>query len=300
MKGQQLQEAARGVMEGAPPRAAPPDPAVSAAAERLAALLADVAQLDEVPLDRTFVDDLGADSLVMAHFCARVRNRPDLPPVSMRDVYRHPTAGSLAVALLDSTPPPPESETPGPPALPGEQAEAPAPAPPTGRPHRVLCGVLQLLAFLCYAFLLAAVTAQGYEWISAPAHLLDAYLRSVVFGAGLLLVLCALPVIAKWLLFGRFTPRRFRVWSFTYFRFWLVKTLIRSSPLVLFARSPLYPLFLRALGARIGAGVTILSRSAPVCTDLLTVGDGTLVRKDALISCYHAAGGVIETGPVAW
>ncbi|MET9521138.1 Pls/PosA family non-ribosomal peptide synthetase [Streptomyces coeruleorubidus] len=298
MKGQQLQEAARGVMEGARPREAPPDPAVSAAAERLAALLAEVAQLDEVPLDSNFFDDLGADSLVMAHFCARVRNRPDLPPVSMRDVYRHPTAGGLAVALLDGTPPSPESETPGRPALPRRQAEAPAPAPPTGRPHRVLCGALQLLAFLGYAFLVAAVTAEGYEWISAYAHLLDAYLRSVVFGAALLLVLCALPVIAKWLLFGRFTPRRFRVWSFTYFRFWLVKTLIRSSPLVLFAGSPLYPLFLRALGARIGTGVTILSRSAPVCTDLLTVGDGTLVRKDALMSCYNAAGGVIETGPV--
>ncbi|MFJ8590638.1 Pls/PosA family non-ribosomal peptide synthetase [Streptomyces sp. NPDC093598] len=298
MTGQQLQEAARGIVKGARPREAPPDAAVAAAAQRLAALLADVAHLDEVPIDSDFFDDLGADSLVMAHFCARVRNRPDLPPVSMRDVYRHPTAGSLAAALLDSAPPPPASETPGPPALPREQAQAPAPAPPTGRPHRVLCGALQLLAFLVYALLLAAVTAQGYEWISAQAHLLDAYLRSVVFGAALLLVLCALPVIAKWLLFGRFTPRRFRVWSLTYFRFWLVKTLIRSSPLVLFAGSPLYPLFLRALGARIGAGVTILSRSVPVCADLLTVGDGTLVRKDALISCYHAADGVIETGPV--
>ncbi|GAA2395440.1 phosphopantetheine-binding protein [Streptomyces coeruleofuscus] len=196
MKGQQLQEAARGVMEGARPCEEPPHPAVSAAAERLAALLADVARLDEVPLDGNFFDDLGADSLVMAHFCARVRNQPDLPPVSMRDVYRHPTAGSLAAALLDSTPPPPVSETPGPPVLPREQAEAPAPAPPTGRPDHVLCGALQLLAFLGYAFLLAAVTAQGYEWISAYAHLLDAYLRSVVFGTALLLVLCALPVIA--------------------------------------------------------------------------------------------------------
>ncbi|MFH9004795.1 Pls/PosA family non-ribosomal peptide synthetase [Streptomyces afghaniensis] len=296
MKGQQLQEAARGVMEGARPREAPPHPAVSPVAERLAELLADVAHLDEVPLDSNFFDDLGADSLVMAHFCARVRNRPDLPPVSMRDVYRHPTARGLAVALLDSTPPSPGSELPGPPALP--RGQAPAPAPPTGRPHRVLCGALQLLAFFGYAFLVAVVAAQGYEWISAYRHLLDAYLRSVVFGAALLLVLCALPVIAKWLLFGRFTPRRFRVWSLTYFRFWLVKTLIRSSPLVLFAGSPLYPLFLKALGARIGRGVTILSRSAPVCTDLLTVGDGTLVRKDTLMSCYHAADGVIETGPV--
>ncbi|WP_405467670.1 Pls/PosA family non-ribosomal peptide synthetase [Streptomyces canus] len=298
MAGQQLQEVARGLVEEARLREAPPDPAVvSVVAERLAGLLAEVAHLDEVRVDSDFFDDLGADSLVMAHFCARVRNRPDLPPVSMRDVYQHPTAGGLAAALVGSAPAPPgETEAPSPSELP--RAMAREPAPPTGRPHRVLCGALQLLAFLGYALLLAAVSAQGYEWISAQAHLLDAYLRSVVFGAALLIVLCALPVIAKWLLIGRFTPRRFRVWSLAYFRFWLVKTLIRSSPLVLFVGSPLYPLFLRVLGARIGRGVTILSRSAPVCTDLLTVGDGALVRKDVLLSCYHAADGVIETGPV--
>ncbi|KUN57775.1 peptide synthetase [Streptomyces canus] len=270
---------------------------MSVVAERLAGLLAEVAHLDEVRVDSDFFDDLGADSLVMAHFCARVRNRADLPHVSMRDIYQHPTAGGLAAALVDSAPPPPgETEALSPSELP--RAMAQEPAPPTGRPHRVLCGALQLLAFLGYALLLAVVSAQGYEWISAQAYLLDAYLRSVQFGAALLIVLCALPVMAKWLLIGRFTPRRFHVWSLAYFRFWLVKTLIRSSPLVLFVGSPLYPLFLRALGARIGRGVTILSRSAPVCTDLLTVGDGALVRKDALLSCYHAADGVIETGQV--
>ena len=44
---------------------------------------------------------------------------------------------------------------------------------------------------------------------------------------------------------------------------------------VLFApASPLYVLYLRALGAKIGRGVAIFSRHVPVCTDLLTIGDG--------------------------
>ncbi|MFG6298910.1 acyl carrier protein, partial [Streptomyces rochei] len=64
----------------------------------LARLLADVAHVDEVPLDSHFFHDLGADSLVMAHFCARVRKRPDLPSVSMRDIYRHPTIRDLTAA----------------------------------------------------------------------------------------------------------------------------------------------------------------------------------------------------------
>ena len=43
-----------------------------------------------------------------------------------------------------------------------------------------------------------------------------------------------------------------------YLRFWVVKVLIRSNPLAAFVGSPIYVLYLRALGARIGRDVTIL------------------------------------------
>src|SRR3989441_9171938 len=71
-----------------------------------AELLADVLRVDRVSVDSHFFDDLGADSLVMAHFCARVRKRGNLPPVSMKDIYRHPTIRSLAAALTDVAPRP--------------------------------------------------------------------------------------------------------------------------------------------------------------------------------------------------
>ena len=53
----------------------------------LAEMLADVMKTEQVPVDSHFFDDLGADSLVMAKFCARVRKREDLPSVSMKDIY---------------------------------------------------------------------------------------------------------------------------------------------------------------------------------------------------------------------
>src|SRR4028118_98468 len=65
----------------------------------LAAVLADVLQVEQVPVDAHVFDDLGADSMVMARFCARVCKQPDLPTVSMKDVYQHPTIHSLAAAL---------------------------------------------------------------------------------------------------------------------------------------------------------------------------------------------------------
>jgi non-ribosomal peptide synthetase-like protein len=102
----------------------------------------------------------------------------------------------------------------------------------------------------------------------------------------------------KWTLVGRWRPEPIRVWTIGYVRFWIVKTLVQRNPLVLFAGSPLYVLYLRALGAKVGRDAVIFSRRAPVCTDLLTVGDGTVVHKDSFLACYRAEGGMIRPGPV--
>ena len=37
-----------------------------------------------------------------------------------------------------------------------------------------------------------------------------------------------------------------------YYRFWVVKTLIQSAPIVMFRGGPLYSLYLRLLGAKLG------------------------------------------------
>ncbi|MFE6188409.1 Pls/PosA family non-ribosomal peptide synthetase [Streptomyces sp. NPDC056465] len=277
-----------------------PEPSGATAAsaeEALARVLADVMHLDHVPADSRFFEDLGADSLVMAHFCARVRKRADLPHVSMKDVYAHPTVGSLTLALTAQAAGAPVA--PSSPARSGPApARAPAPAAPAGRSGYVLCGTLQLLAFLAYSCLIAFVGVRGYEWISAGSGVLDVYLRSVVFGGAVFLGLSALPIAVKWILVGRWKPTTIRIWSPAYFRFWVVKTLVRSDPLVLFVGSPVYTLYLRALGARTGSRVAIFSRHVPVCTDLLTVGDSSVIRKDSYLTCYRAHGDVIETGAV--
>jgi non-ribosomal peptide synthetase-like protein len=254
----------------------------------LAEVLAEVTKVERVSVDSHFFEDLGADSMVMAQFCARVRKRPGLPSVSIKDVYRHPTIRSLAVTLADTTPAP---------------VEAPAPAltprsTPVGTARYLLCGTLQLLFYLGYSYLAALLLIQGFLWVSASSSVLHGYARSAVFGDAVFLGTCVLPVVAKWTLIGRWKPRQIRIWSLAYVRFWIVKTLVQANPVLYFLGSPLYVLYLRALGAKIGRGVVILSRRVPVCTDLLTIGDGTVIRKDSFFSCYRAHAGLIQTGPV--
>ncbi|WTP54864.1 phosphopantetheine-binding protein [Streptomyces tauricus] len=253
----------------------------------LAEVLAGVVRAEQVPVDSHFFDDLGANSLVMAHFCARVRKHPDLPAVSMRDVYGHPTIRGLAAALSEVP-----AEEPAPPAEPA------APPVPVSGARYALCGAVQFLVFALYCLLSGLVTAQGYDWVSAGDGVVDVYLRSALFGGGVFVGLCTLPVVAKWVLVGRWKETEFPIWSLAYLRFWTVKVLLHANPMVLFAGNPLYVLYLRALGARIGRNVTILSHAVPVCADLFTVGANTVIRKDSHFLCYQAHAGRIRTGRV--
>ncbi|EEG09924.1 non-ribosomal peptide synthetase [Pseudogulbenkiania ferrooxidans 2002] len=254
----------------------------------LAEVLAGVMDIDHVPADSHFFKELGADSLVMAHFCARLRKRGDLPSVSMKDIYAHPTIRSLAAALADAAP-----ATGKPPAA------ALAPATPTSAREHVVCGVLQALFYLGYSYLGVIAAIAGYQWLVADAMGVEKVLRLALFGSVVFFAVSVLPIAVKWLLIGRWKPQQIRLWSLGYVRFWVVKALIWSNPGVyLCVGSPLYNFYLRALGAKIGPGVVILSRHIPVCTDLLTIGAGTVIRRDAMFLCYRAQAGRIETGPV--
>ena len=254
----------------------------------LAEVLADVVGAERISVDSHFFNDLGANSLVMAQFCARIRKRADLPAVSIKDIYRHPTIRSLAGALADIAPTPVE------PAVPAETGAAP----PASTAQYVLCGILQLLIFFVYSYLAGLVITRGYDWLSAGSGWIDIYLRSALFGGAIFVGLCSFPILAKWIIIGRWKVCEFPVWSLAYVRFWTVKALLHANPMTLFAGTPLYVLYLRALGAHIGRGVTILSHTVPVCTDLLTIGDGTVICKDSFFLCYRAHAGRIQTGTV--
>lgn len=249
-----------------------------------AEVLAEVLRVDEVPVDSHFFDDLGADSLVMAQFCARVRKR-GLPSVSMKDVYANPTIRGLAAAATAAAPPIRPTVHP--------------PSTPISAFEYVLCGALQALFYFAFSYLGVLAAVEGFQLSVGEATGIERVVRLVLFGAASFFVVCAVPIVAKWLLIGRWRPRHIRLWSLAYLRFWIVKTLIRSNPApYLFLGSPLYGLYLRALGARIGPGVVILSRRIPVCTDLLTIGAGTVIRREVSFLGYRAQAGRIEVGPV--
>ncbi|MBO0882090.1 MAG: amino acid adenylation domain-containing protein, partial [Mycobacterium sp.] len=257
--------------------------------QQLAALLTRALGVEQVSADDHFFDDLGANSLLMARFCALTRKQHGLPSVAMRDVYLAPTVERLAATLS-------QRESAAAPELP---ATTPTEVTRVNNWRYVLCGMVQFLIFVMYAYAITVVDVAGYRWVVHDQAWLSIYLRSLALAGGAFVGLSVIPIAAKWLLIGRWKEEQITVWTMKYVRFWAVHMLLRFNPLMLFAGSPLYVMYLRLLGARIGRHVVILTHHMPVCTDLLTIGAGTLIRKDSYLNCYRGRDGVIETGPVS-
>ena len=252
----------------------------------LAETLASVMQVDEISVQDHFFHDLGAHSLLMARFAAEIRKTQDVPAISMPDIYQNPTIEQLAAHLGTQDAEVMVDETP----------DAPYVAPDL---DYYRCGALQFLAYLGYTTLAVWVFLLGMKWVLASTSLIDVYLRLAVYGVGAFLFFVGLPIALKWALIGRWEKETIPVWSMAYFRFWAVKTLIRTNPILLFRDLPIYNVYLRLLGAKIGKNVVIRTKHTPVCTDLISIGDNTILRQDSSLSGFKAQSGYIYTGPVS-
>jgi non-ribosomal peptide synthetase-like protein len=246
--------------------------------------IAKVLHIERISTEHHFFDDLGANSLLMARVCASIRRNSGMSNVSMRDIYMHPTIARLA-RHLDSSINKPISTKSEPFHIPSNKSY-------------VTCGALQIGFFASYLLFGLWIFVSGIQWATSSYSMVDLYVRSVAFGTGLFIVLTMVPVAAKWLLIGRFKEQSIPIWSFAYFRFWVVKTLMRTSPAAAFIGTPLYNAYLRLMGARIGRNVILKCRFPPVCTDLVTIGDNTIIGNETSLLGYRAQSNFIHMGPV--
>jgi non-ribosomal peptide synthetase-like protein len=261
----------------------------TATEQALAVALMEVMKLDRVSVRDHFFQALGAHSLLMARYSAEIRRRLGIASMSIRDIYLNPTLEQLAV-YVDSL----RAEAPA------EQRPAPHREPVHVPPDFAYygCGALQLLWYIGWSGFGLWVLVCLIHWTyGAMPDVALAYFRIVAAAAAVVGFSTALPVAAKWLLIGRWQQDAIPIWSLEYFRFWAVRTLIRSSVATRFA-GPLYNLYLRLLGGRVGANAVIESAIVPVCTDLISIGPDTIVRKDSILLGYRAQSNYIHTGPI--
>ncbi|RZQ60291.1 Pls/PosA family non-ribosomal peptide synthetase [Amycolatopsis suaedae] len=142
----------------------------------------------------------------------------------------------------------------------------------------VMCGVA--LTVLVAAALVALHGAVGLGWTAVLAG-------PVLLAAGV--VAAAVTTAVKWLLVGRFRRVEHPLWSSFVWRAELADTFVEvlAVPWLVGAvdGTPLLPLWLRTMGARIGRGVWLETYWLPE-SDLVSLGDGATVNRGCVVQTH--------------
>ena len=259
-----------------PPEVMGPLAPDASVADRVRAGLAAVLPGRSVNLDHDFFTDMGGHSLLAAAFVSRLRNEGGLPRASLKDVYLHRPLRALVAAW--------EAE-------PAPAAGVPR-APYTAPSHlgHALCWLGQTVVLLVVYGLFAVqifspFLSYYYVQVDTGSHL-EALLTSIGVYVVIPPVTLLVVVLTKWLVIGRYKPGEYPLWGSYYFRWWTVKTVQRLMPEQFLTGTPMYPRYLRLLGARVAPDAQ-LSNLSFGASDLLDIGPG--VSTSAAVVLDNAA-----------
>ncbi|MFA7307906.1 MAG: Pls/PosA family non-ribosomal peptide synthetase [Hyphomicrobium sp.] len=261
--------------------------------KRLAASWATAFQLSEISTTADFFVDLGGHSLLASQAVSLVRAAVPDAPISVRDFYDHRTVRQLANVL--------ETRRASQQACSDDSVAQPRPIKKAAALTRWTVAALQAISIFVYYGIVAAPLA--FVVVMATS-VIDGEIAWPLAGAimttvGFALWPCALlfTVALKWMVIGRVKPGRYPLWSFYYFRWWLVQCFQPLGWAEMFSGTPLMSLYWRAMGAKIGRNVT-LSTSLCGAFDAVSIGDGSSVGLETQILGYRVEGGYLVIAPV--
>ena len=253
-----------------------------------------VFRMSPISVDDDFFLDLGGDSLSAVEVTALLRESLD-ESIGVRDIYRRPTVRQLAEFARSLSAE--KSDSGEQTATRKQTAEEVFAEQSPG--VRGLCFTLQsisLYALYGLPMLVLVGLVELYFGVMSQqvSLLLACAILAALFFFGYPLTL-AIGILAKWVIIGRFKAGSYPLWSWYYFRWWLVTRFTRMSGLL--TGTPLINIYLRLMGAKIGRGCVIHSAHISAF-DLLTVGDRTCIGAESQLLGYRVADGMLTIGPI--
>jgi len=235
-----------------------------------------------------FFDDLGGHSLLAARLVSLLRNDARYAVLSVQEIYRERRLADIARAMKR------QREQKRQAALPERRA--------TPLLRRFLCGlaqglILPLFVLLNMADWLAPFFVYHYFTGDDGDSILLAVLYSLITFVVARFANFAVAIAGKRVAAGRLKAGRYPLWGVVYFRWWLAGKFSELPDVFLLAGTPWMPLYLRALGAKIGRNVMVdmITLAAP---ELLTVEDGVSIGSFVNIENARVEAGELVVGPV--
>ncbi len=235
-----------------------------------------------------FFDELGGHSLLAARLVSLLRADARYAALSVQVVYGERRLAEIAQAMQRRRLQPPP-------------AAAPQRVAVSTRRH-FLCGLMQAGVIPFFVLLhMADWLAPFFVFHYFTGDAGDSVARAIGYSLGTFVLAqfatFAIAIAGKRLVVGRLQAGHYPLWGATYFRWWLGQQFCELPDNFLLASTPWMPLFLRALGARIGREVMIdtFTLGAP---ELLTIEDGVSLGTFVNIENARVAGGELILGPV--
>ena len=242
----------------------------------------------DLSVEADFFEDLGGHSLLAATCISLLRERAVVGSPAVRDLYGHPTVRQLAGHLAMKA------------ARQEQQSVRPAPRPERQRHDRrnysragaaqavILYGMLLVLTFpvsLIYTVNNGRISITVLSTIAVAATIVYLTMRWVVA-----------PLLVR-LLSTALRPGRYPLWGGTYIRLWAIDLMLGLSPLPVLSGSPLYPVYLRLLGARMGADVHIGSPIVSI-PSMIRIGDGASIGYGVSLRPWVVEDGWVVIEPI--
>jgi non-ribosomal peptide synthetase-like protein len=237
--------------------------------------------------DANFFDDLGGHSLLAARLVSILRADERYASLSVQDVYRERQLAGIARVMERQR---------------HRKKSSAAPRAATPLRRRFFCGLAQavVIPFLVLLHIADWLTPFFvYQYYTGDPG--DSISLAVLYSLGTFVLIqlatFVLAVAGKRLLTGCLHAGRFPLWGVTYFRWWLSNKFCELPHVYLLAGTPWMPVYLRALGARIGRNVMIdtITLGAP---ELLTVEDGVNLGTFVNLENARVENGLLVIGPV--
>jgi non-ribosomal peptide synthetase-like protein len=254
---------------------------------RIAGIWGKMLGQERISVEADFFTDLGGHSLAAARVISQMRQVHGMQGLSIGDLYLHPSIRRLArfvtTDILQSA---------------AANEHAPKMEKPEPRKHsnlRVLgCGIAQMVAEYGLALLLSVPI------LGLPLALRSWNMAFLIIIATFLFMSVSsllLPVIAGRLLLGNVRPGTYPLWGITYLRWWLYRKLLALSPVGLLTGSPLLPLYLRLLGAKVGRDCHFASGLVNLPM-FLEIEDGVSIGYGVQLQPYIVEGGRLRIAPI--
>lgn len=256
----------------------------------IANIIKQVFKIENVSIKDHFFNDLGGHSLYAAQVVSTLRKENGFQGLTISDLYETPTIEELAAKFRGAEKQRPTKSV--------KERKEESKFHKTSSVAHVLCGIFQGLSiFLITLMVMIPIGYVVYNIFNKNFGITEILISLLVIGLLYNPVTLSLSVISKWLLIGKFKEGKYPLWGTYYFRWWLARQFQRMAPEHLISGTPLMPVYLRLMGAKVGENCYIGTHEFGVF-DLISIGNDSSIAQDCQLLGYSVFDGYLHIGRI--